>query len=122
MDKQKNKFQVKQKRKFRIRKRVSGTSQRPRLSLKLTNKQIIAQCIDDTKGETLVYLSSLASKEIADSKLKPNVQGCEEFAKHVGEKLKAKNISQVVFYRAERKYHGTVKAFADAVRACGVEF
>lgn len=106
------------KRRLRIRKTVAGTAARPRLSLKLTNKHIYAQAIDDTVGKTLVSHTSTA----AEGKTLPNVKGCTLMGEEFGAKLKKAGIAQVVFDRNGRRYHGAVKAFADAVRKAGVNF
>lgn len=116
-----HKQQLVQKRRWHIRKRVQGTAERPRLSLRLSNKHIYAQCIDDLSGKTLVSLTS-TSKEVRDAKLKANLAGASELGKRFGEKAKAAGISAVVFDRNGRRYHGTVQAFADAVREAGLQF
>ena len=107
-----------EKRRFRIRKTVSGTALRPRLSLKLTNKHIYAQAIDDTVGKTLFAQSSTA----VEGKVLPNVKGCAHFGEELGAQLTKAGIKQVVFDRNGRRYHGAVKAFADGVRKAGVQF
>lgn len=108
-------------RKKRVRRTLSGTPERPRLSVYRGNRHIYTQIIDDTQGVTLVAASSV-SKELA-GKLKGNT--CET-AKEVGmllaAKAIAKGIEQVVFDRGGYKYHGKVKALADAARAGGLKF
>ena len=113
------KKQLLQKRRWRIRKKVNGTVERPRLAVRFTQKHIHAQCIDDLQGITLTYLSTVAKE--AKGNL-PNVEGSTVFGKLFGEKIKSAGIKRIVFDRAGRKYHGCVKAFADAVRSHGVEF
>ena len=108
-----------QKRRWRIRKKVSGTAERPRLAIRFSQKHIHAQCIDDLDGHTLAYLSTI-SKD-AKGNL-PNVEGATAFGKLFAEKAKSSGITKVVFDRSGRKYHGRVKAFADAVREIGLEF
>ena len=103
----------------RIRKRLSGTSARPRLNVFRSLKQIYAQVIDDTSGRTLAAASSLdAAVASAGSK--------SERAKAVGaaiaERARAAGISQVVFDRGGYLYHGRVKALAEAAREAGLEF
>jgi large subunit ribosomal protein L18 len=106
-------------RRLRIRKSVKGTPDRPRLSLKITNLNLHAQVIDDSVGRTLVAVSTAGkSKE----KLLPNVAGCTKVGETFGAELVKKGIKQVVFDRNGRRYHGTVKAFAEAVRKTGVSF
>lgn len=115
------KKELEQKRRWRVRNKISGTSERPRLSLCLSNKHIYAQCIDDKAGKTLVALCS-TSKELAGEKLLPNVAGTQALGAKFGEKLKAAGVTAVVFDRGSRRYHGCVKSFADAVRAAGINF
>lgn len=115
------KKRLEQKRRYRIRKKINGTAERPRLSLCLTNKHIYAQCIDDVCGNTICMMSSL-TKDLRERHLKPNVGGSVEFGKVFGEFIKSRGITSVVFDRAGRAYHGCVKGFADAVREQGIEF
>ena len=107
-----------QRRRWRIRKKVKGTAERPRLSVHFSNKHIYAQCIDDTKGHTLLYLSSLAK----DSNLKANTEGALALGKSFAEKAIAAGIESVVFDRCGRRYHGCVKSFAEATREGGLKF
>ena len=113
------KKQLLQKRRRRIRKKVRGTTERPRLAVCFTHKHIHAQCIDDLSGSTITYLSTVAKD--AKGNL-PNVEGATIFGKLFGEKVKGAGIKKIVFDRSGRKYHGRVKAFADAVRDNGIEF
>ena len=110
-----------QKRLWRIRKKVNGTAARPRLVVKFSHQHIYAQCIDDRAGTTSIYVSTLA-KDLKDKGLKPNVLGAAALGSILGEKAKAAGISQVVFDRAGRTYHGCVKAFAEAARSAGLIF
>ncbi|RME69789.1 MAG: 50S ribosomal protein L18 [Verrucomicrobia bacterium] len=110
-----------QRRRWRIRKKVNGTAERPRLSVRFTNKHIYAQCIDDDAGRTLVFLSSL-DKDLRSQKVAANLKGAEILGKAFGEKAKAAGIDKVVFDRNGRRYHGCVKVFADSVRECGLNF
>lgn len=109
-----------EKRARRVRSRVVGTSLKPRLSVKFSNKHIYAQCINDEAGETLVFLSTVC-KSVSDRVL-PNVDGAMSFGKMFGQKAVGAGVKSVVFDRGSRKYHGVVKAFADAVRSEGVLF
>ena len=115
-----NKIRKFHRRKARIRKRVIGTSQRPRLSVARTNSHIYAQIIDDTVGRTLVT----ASSRDPDIQGKLAAGGNIQTAKLVGELLakraKTANILAVVFDRGGRLYHGRVKALADASRSNGL--
>ncbi|MBR48996.1 MAG: 50S ribosomal protein L18 [Chloroflexi bacterium] len=106
----------------RIRKKVIGTTHRPRLAIYRSLNNIYAQLIDDSKGHTLVSASTLDKDIPADG----NVSGKMEISKRVGQLIaqRAKNegITQVVFDRGGYKYHGRVKALADAVREEGLKF
>ena len=106
----------------RIRKRLKGTSERPRLAVFRSVAHIYAQVIDDTKGVTLVAASST---EKADGKKKNsggNVAAAKEIGKRVAERAKENGINKVVFDRGGYIYHGRVKALADAAREAGLEF
>jgi large subunit ribosomal protein L18 len=114
----KNKEDARHKRKLRIRKKLAGTSEKPRLSVYRSLNHIYVQAIDDGNGKTILAASS---KEVNAAK-----KGNKEAAKQVGEliasKCKAKGISSVVFDRSGYIYHGRVKALADAARAAGLKF
>lgn len=110
-----------QKRRWRIRRKITGTAERPRLVVRFTHQHIYAQCIDDTTGKSLIYFSTV-SKDTREQKLKPNTAGAAELGRQLGEKAKAAGIEKVVFDRAGRRYHGCVKAFADAAREAGLQF
>ncbi len=105
------------KKKIRIRKKINGTDERPRLCVFRSNKHIYAQIIDDVQGATLVSSSSL--------KLEAKVAGVE-MAKLIGKEIakaaSAKNIKAVVFDRNGYIYHGQVKAFAESARESGLNF
>lgn len=102
----------------RIRERLSGTTERPRLNIYRSLNHIYAQVIDDTKGVTLVSASSLAAK----MKTGGNIAAAKEVGKLVAEKAVAAGIKQVVYDRGGYLYHGRVKALADAAREAGLEF
>lgn len=107
-----------QRRRWRIRKKVNGTAERPRLSVRFSNKHIYAQCIDDKKGHTLLFLSSLAK----DVQVKANVEGAANLGKLFAEKAGSAGIESVVFDRGGRRYHGCIKSFAEAAREGGLKF
>lgn len=115
------KRELEQKRRWRIRKKVVGTAERPRLSVHFSNKHIYAQAINDDEGKTLVFVSSVG-KELREKKVKANIEGASVLGKSFGEKAKDSGISKVVFDRNGRKYHGCVKTFAEAAREAGLEF
>jgi large subunit ribosomal protein L18 len=115
------KAQLLQKRKWRIRKKVTGTAVRPRLSVKFSGKHIYAQAVDDDAGKTLVFLSTLDA-ETRKSKVKGNLSGAKTLAVAFASKAKAAGITSVVFDRNGRPYHGRVKIFAEAAREGGLQF
>lgn len=106
---------------WRVRKKAQGTAERPRLTVRFTEKHIYAQCINDLTGTTTVSLSTL-SKDVKEKGLKANVASATELGKLFGEKAKAAGVEKAVFDRRSRLYHGMVKAFADAVRETGIQF
>ncbi len=107
---------------IRIRKKIMGTPERPRVSFYRSLKHIYLQAIDDTKGHTLVSLSTL-SKEIRDEiKVKTRKELHALLGKRFGEMLIEKGIKQIVFDRGGFKYHGNLKILCDEIRNAGVEF
>lgn len=118
MDKLKHKFLKRSLRKSRIRSVVSGTAERPRLTVFISNLHVSAQIIDDTKSVTLASASSVGNKTIKGTMTEQAVWVGTELAK----KAKAKKITKVAFDRNGRKYHGRIKALADAARQNGLEF
>jgi len=113
------KKELAQKRRWRIRKKINGTSDRPRIAVCFTNKNIHAQCIDDVRGHTILGIAT-TNEDFKD--LLPNVLGAQKFGSALGEKIKNKGITSIVFDRSGRKYHGCVKAFAEALREQGLKF
>lgn len=113
----KNKLRI-ERRKKRSRAKLSGTSDRPRLHVNRGVKNFSAQIIDDTKGITLV---SVYTREL-DSDTSTKTQKAEKLGKLIAKKALEKKITKVVFDRCGNKYHGRVKAFADSVRANGLQF
>lgn len=111
----KRKIKVVAKRKYRVRKNMSGTELKPRLSVHFSNKHIYAQCINDDHGVTLCSLSTLA-KEFKQNKENPNVETARKLGKDFGIKAKSMGIEKVVFDRGGKRFHGGIKAFADAAR------
>ena len=107
------------KRKIHVRKRISGTPERPRMTVTKSNRRISVQIVDDTQGQTLASASSL-EKELRD--IKNTVVGAAQLGELVGKRLLEKNIKSVVFDRNGYLYHGIVKALADGTRKTGVQF
>jgi large subunit ribosomal protein L18 len=110
-----------QKRRWRIRKQVKGTAERPRLCVRFTAKHIYAQVINDDEGKTLAFISSL-DKDLRAQKLAANIKSAKELGSVAASKAKAAGIEKVVFDRAGAPYHGKVKTFADAAREGGLVF
>ena len=106
-------------RKIHIRKRVSGTAERPRMTVTRSNRSLSVQIIDDAKGFTLVSASSL-EKDLKD--IKVTVAGAAKLGEVVGKRLLERNIKSVVFDRNGYLYHGIVKALADGTRKAGISF
>ncbi len=104
----------------RIRRRVSGTAERPRLAVFRSVKHIYAQVIDDGKGHTVTAASS--AEKAAGVGTGGNVSGAKAIGKLVAERAREKGIKAVVFDRGGYHYHGRIKALADAAREAGLEF
>ena len=104
----------------RVRRRVKGTSERPRLAIFRSNQHIYAQVIDDTAHETLAAASTLDKD--ADVKSGANAEAAKAVGKMIAERAIAKDISQVVFDRGGNLYHGRIAALADAAREAGLQF
>ena len=111
------------KRHKRIRRKIVGTKERPRLSLRRSINHLYAQIVDDTASKTLVSLSTL-SPDLRDKVAKSagNVKGASLLGTALAEKCKKEGIVKVVFDRAGYLYHGRVKALADAARKGGLSF
>jgi large subunit ribosomal protein L18 len=114
-----DKDRKRQKRKVHIRKCISGTSEKPRLSVTRSNKALYMQVIDDEKGHTLASASTL-EKDLKD--IKRTVAGAAQLGEVMGKRILEKNIKTVVFDRNGYLYHGLVKAMADGARKAGVQF
>lgn len=105
----------------RIRTKVEGSSARPRLSVAFSAQHIYVQIIDDTVGKTVIGVST-TEKDLKARNLRPNVKGAVEVGKILAERAKSTGITKVVFDRGGFRYHGKVKALADAAREGGLEF
>ncbi len=107
---------------MRIRKRVSGTAERPRLAVFRSLANVYAQLIDDVKGTTLVAASTLETDLRKDLAHRGNKSAGRAVGKAIAERAKDKGITSVVFDRAGFRYHGVVKELADAAREAGLKF
>ncbi len=114
-----NKVVGRLKNKSRIRKKVSGTSERPRLCVFRSGKHLYAQIIDDQKGQTIVAASTLT---IEGASSKKNVEAAKRVGEEVAKAALKKNINSVVFDRSGYIYHGKVKAIAESARQAGLSF
>lgn len=103
----------------RIRRKVTGTTERPRLAVHYSNQHIYAQVIDDSAGKTLVSASTM---DKSFEKASSNIESAQKVGKLLAERAKGSNISAVVFDRGGHLYHGKVKALADAAREAGLQF
>ena len=107
------------KRKVHIRKRITGTGERPRMTVFKSNRSISIQIVDDTRGHTLASASTL-EKDLKG--IKATVAGAGQLGEVMGKRLLEKNIKAVVFDRNGYLYHGLIKAMADGARKAGIQF
>ena len=114
------KAELKSRRHARLRQKVSGTTERPRLAVFRSNRHIVAQVIDDTRGHTIAAASTV------EASLRTGMTGNIDAAKAIGtlvaERAKDKGVTAVIFDRGGARYHGRVAALAEAARAAGLEF
>ena len=103
----------------RLRKRVIGTTDRPRMAVFRSNRHVSVQVIDDVTRRTLASASTL-DKDLKGSR--PTVEGAKKVGATLATKAKAKGVKKVVFDRGGFKYHGVIKSLADAAREAGLEF
>lgn len=114
------KIERRERRKNRVRKKVFGLPNRPRVSIFKSNKYIYAQAIDDIGGKTIASVSSI-SKEL-EKKLNDTIEDAKILGSMLAKKLLEKGIDKVVFDRNFYKYHGVVKSFAESMRESGIKF
>lgn len=114
-----SKLELRKRRKVRIRKKISGTAERPRVSIYRSARHISAQVIDDLAGKTILSVNSFEAKGNGP---RAGVEKCAELGKQLAEQCKAKNIDAIVFDKNGYRYHGRVKAFADGAREGGLKF
>ena len=105
-------------RKNRVRATVSGTTERPRLSVRISNRHITAQVIDDTTHKTVAYVSTVGTKTAKGTM----TERAEWVGTEIAKKAKAGKVTAVVFDRGAHVYHGRIKALADSARKAGLEF
>lgn len=118
----KGKKEAKTRRHTRIRKKVSGTPERLRLSVYRSLNHVYAQLIDDTKGHTVVAASTLDKETRVEDSHSGNVQAAKRVGELLAKRALGKGIKKVVFDRSGYPYHGVIKALADACRETGLEF
>lgn len=116
------KLKLEQLRRWRIRKKILGTGERPRMSVRFTGRNIHVQFIDDSVGNTLASVTTLSKDLPERENLAANVESAKVVGKVAAERAIAKGITHVVFDRSGARYHGKVKALADAAREAGLQF
>lgn len=116
------KQKLSQLRHWRIRKKVVGTRERPRMSVRFTNQNIYVQFVDDARGVTLASASTTSKVLGSEKGLGANVKGAQRVGKVAAETAVSKGIKHIVFDRSGARYHGKVKALADAAREAGLQF
>ena len=115
------KRKLRQLRKWRIRKKVTGSAERPRMSVCFSNEHIYVQFIDDAKGCTLASTSTRHKSVPGRDQIAANVAGAKKIGALAAESAKSKGILKAVFDRNGARYHGKVKALADAAREAGLQ-
>ena len=116
------KLKLQQLRRWRIRKKIRGTAERPRMTVCFTGRNIHIQFIDDQAGVTLSAASTVSKDVPEREKLAANTESAKVIGAHAAKQALGKGIKQVVFDRAGARYHGKVKALADAAREAGLQF
>ena len=122
MDHFKKLGRLRQRRSFRVRKRIRGTGERPRLSVARSHKHISAQLIDDETGKTVASASSLDKKLSGKIKSGANQEAAQAVGKAIAERAIAAGVKAVAFDRGPYRYHGRVAALANAAREGGLSF
>jgi large subunit ribosomal protein L18 len=118
----KSKIRQEELRRWRIRKKVTGTRERPRMSVRFTNEHIYVQFVDDSAGVTLASTSTRAKSVPDRQALSANIPSAKRLGMIAAETAKGVGITKVVFDRSGAKFHGKVKALADAARDAGLQF
>lgn len=122
MEKMKSKQMSHLQRKKRVRRKINGTSQRPRLSVNRSLKHIYAQIIDDENGKTLAHASSLSPEVKGNTGEEGKIKVAQSVGQLIAQKAKEHQIEGVIFDRSGYLYHGRVKALAEAAREEGLKF
>ena len=122
MDRSKEKYIARHKRQKRVRKKIIGTRQRPRLSVFKSLKHIYAQVIDDDAGNTLIAASTLSSELKDSASTQGNISAAQQVGTLIARRAKEHQIESVVFDRGGNLYHGRIKALAEAAREEGLRF
>jgi len=112
---------VRAKRRKRIRAKLEGTAEKPRLAVFRSNKHLSAQLIDDVKGHTIAAASS-SEEDMRKKPVKNTIEGAKTIGQLIAKRALAKSVAEVVFDRSGYLYHGRIKAFADAAREAGLKF
>jgi large subunit ribosomal protein L18 len=116
------KHELRRRRHYRLRRRVTGTPQRPRLAVFRSLKHIYAQIIDDAQGQTLAAASTMEGALKGNLKSGGDIEAAKAVGKLIAERGKEKGVSQVVFDRGGFAYHGRIAGLADAAREAGLDF
>ena len=116
------KLKKRKRRHLRIRRRIFGTPERPRLNVFRSRSHIYAQIVDDTRGHTLAAASTLDASLRKSVKATGAIEGAKAVGRLLAERAKAANVGPVVFDRGGRIYHGRIRALAEASRECGLQF
>jgi large subunit ribosomal protein L18 len=111
-----------ERRKLRIRRRINGTPERPRLSVFRSSKHIYAQVVDDIAGKTLAHASTLSRDVRGDVTEASKLDAAKKVGQFIAKLLLSKGVDKVVFDRNGYLYHGRIRALADAARAAGLKF
>lgn len=122
MNRTKAKRQKLERRHARVRSRISGTAEKPRLSVRKSLKYVFLQLIDDTRGQTIASISSKGLKADKDNPYKGKSAASYEAGKELGKKAVEKKIKKICFDRGGYAFHGRVKAAAEGARSVGLEF
>ncbi|MCD6453962.1 MAG: 50S ribosomal protein L18 [Candidatus Aminicenantes bacterium] len=122
----KDKIRIKKERRLRVKKRIRkkifGTAERPRLTIYKSNRYLYVQAVDDESGRTIAFASTLEKSFEEFGKNRKNLKAAEKLGELIAQRLKEKGIERVVFDRNGYPYHGKLKALADAARKAGLKF